>query len=47
MGGGMSYVYLVMAIVAEVTATSMLKASEEFTRPLPSVIAVLGYGCAF
>ena len=43
----MSYVYLVMAIVAEVTATSMLKASEEFTRPLPSVIAVLGYGCAF
>nr|MBS0021812.1 multidrug efflux SMR transporter [Gammaproteobacteria bacterium] len=43
----MSYVYLVMAIVAEVTATSMLKASQEFTRPLPSVIAVLGYGCAF
>ncbi len=36
-----------MAIVAEVTATSMLKASQEFTRPLPSLIVVLGYGCAF
>ncbi|MFZ0256753.1 MAG: multidrug efflux SMR transporter [Gammaproteobacteria bacterium] len=43
----MSHVYLAMAIVAEVTATSMLKASQEFTRPLPSLIVVLGYGCAF
>lgn len=43
----MSYVYLAMAILAEVTATSMLKASEEFTRPLPSLIVVLGYGSAF
>lgn len=43
----MSYLYLALAIVAEVTATSMLKASEEFTRPLPSLVVVLGYGCAF
>ena len=43
----MSYIYLAMAIVAEVTATSMLKASEEFSRPLPSLIVVLGYGSAF
>ncbi len=43
----MSYLYLAMAILAEVTATTMLKASEEFTRPLPSLIVVLGYCCAF
>lgn len=43
----MSYVYLAMAILAEVTATSLLKASEEFTRPLPSLMVILGYGCAF
>ncbi len=43
----MSYVYLAMAILAEVTATSLLKASEEFTRPLPSLMVILGYGLAF
>jgi small multidrug resistance pump len=45
--GAMSYVYLALAIVAEVTATSTLKASEEFTRPLPTLIVIFGYGCAF
>ena len=43
----MSYLYLAIAIVAEVAATSALKASEEFTKPLPSAIVVLGYGSAF
>ena len=43
----MSYLYLFLAIVAEVTATSALKAAEGFTRPLPSVVVVVGYGLAF
>ncbi|NVF13113.1 MULTISPECIES: DMT family transporter [Halomonadaceae] len=43
----MTFVYLVLAIVAEVIATSALKASTGFTRPLPSVVVVVGYGLAF
>ena len=43
----MPYVYLTIAIVAEVAATSALKASGEFTRLVPSLIVVIGYGVAF
>ncbi|MBQ27376.1 MAG: QacE family quaternary ammonium compound efflux SMR transporter [Nitrospiraceae bacterium] len=43
----MAYTYLFMAIVAEVIGTVALKASEEFTKFLPSVVVVLGYGMAF
>ncbi|MDR5897428.1 multidrug efflux SMR transporter [Halomonas vilamensis] len=43
----MTFVYLVLAIVAEVVATSALKASMGFTRPLPSIVVVVGYGLAF
>ncbi len=43
----MKYVYLAIAIVSEVTATSALKASEQFTRPIPSLIVVAGYLCSF
>jgi small multidrug resistance pump len=43
----MSYVYLGIAILSEVIATSALKASNEFSRLLPSVVVVLGYGIAF
>ena len=43
----MAYVYLAIAIIAEVAATSALKASEEFTRLVPSLIVVAGYGIAF
>jgi small multidrug resistance pump len=43
----MVWVYLLLAIAAEVVATSALKASESFTRIGPSVIVVLGYGAAF
>ena len=43
----MSYVYLFIAIVAEVIATSCLKASESFTRLWPAVATVVGYGIAF
>jgi len=43
----MSYVYLAIAIVAEVIGTSALKASAEFTRLLPSLIVVGGYAVSF
>ncbi|HAV44576.1 MAG TPA: QacE family quaternary ammonium compound efflux SMR transporter [Halomonas sp.] len=43
----MTFVYLILAIVAEVVATSALKASVGFTRPLPSLLVVGGYGVAF
>lgn len=43
----MAYLYLIIAIVAEVIATSALKASEEFTQLVPSIIVVIGYGVAF
>ena len=41
------YVYLVIAILAEVVATSSLKASEGFSKLIPSVIVVIGYGLSF
>jgi small multidrug resistance pump len=43
----MHWFYLALAIAAEVVATSALKAAAGFTRPLPSVLVVLGYGIAF
>ena len=43
----MHYVYLLIAIVAEVVATSALKASEQFTRLGPSLLVVAGYATAF
>ena len=43
----MVYVYLAIAIVGEVVATSALKAAESFTKPLPSLLVVVGYGVAF
>ena len=41
-----AYAYLAVAIVAEVIATSCLKASEGFTRLWPSVATTVGYGTA-
>jgi small multidrug resistance pump len=43
----MGYGYLAIAIIAEVVATSALKASNQFTNPGPSIIVVAGYGAAF
>jgi small multidrug resistance pump len=43
----MKYLYLVLAIVAEVVATTSLKASEQFTRIIPSLIVIAGYSVAF
>ncbi|MFT3667230.1 MAG: SMR family transporter [Pseudoxanthomonas sp.] len=42
-----AYVYLALAIAAEVIATSALKASEGFTRTGPSLLVAAGYGVAF
>ncbi len=42
-----AYLLLTVAIVAEVFATSCLKAAEGFTRLAPSVGSVLGYSVAF
>jgi small multidrug resistance pump len=41
------YVYLALAIAAEVMATSALKASNAFTQPLTSGCVLVGYGAAF
>jgi len=43
----MAYLYLAIAIIAEVIATSALKASTEFTKLVPSIIVVVGYCVAF
>lgn len=43
----MKFLFLFIAIIAEVIATSALKASEQFSKPVPSVIVVAGYLVAF
>jgi small multidrug resistance pump len=42
-----TYALLALCILAEVAATTALKASEGFTRLLPSAITIVGYGTAF
>src|SRR5690349_10081671 len=39
--------WLIGAVVAEVAATISLRFSEGFSRLLPSVVVVIGYGIAF
>ena len=43
----MAYAYLLIAILSEVLATSMLKASDGFTKLLPSIITFIGYSVSF
>ncbi|MGI9260990.1 MAG: DMT family transporter [Woeseiaceae bacterium] len=43
----MAYLYLSIAIVAEVIATSALKASNQLTVLGPSVVSITGYGVSF
>ena len=43
----MNWLYLAVAIVSEVIATSALKSSESFTKLYPSLVVVIGYGMAF
>lgn len=42
-----AYLYLTVAIVAEVIATLSLKAVAGFSKPLPLLLVVVGYGIAF
>ncbi len=42
-----NWIFLFVAIVSEVIATSALKASEGFTVLLPSLIVAVGYSSAF
>ncbi|MDF1585309.1 DMT family transporter [Marinimicrococcus flavescens] len=42
-----AYLYLAAAIVAEVIATSALKAADGFTRLWPSLLVIVGYAAAF
>lgn len=41
------WLYLMLAVLTEVVATSALKASAGFSRPLPSLIVVAGYAISF
>ena len=43
----MAYLYLVLAILAETIGTSTLKATDEFTKLVPSIIVLAGYGISF
>lgn len=43
----MHWTYLAIAIVSEVIATSALKASDGFTKLIPSMVVVVGYMVAF
>lgn len=41
------WIFLSIAILSEVIATSALKSSESFSRLLPSLVVILGYGASF
>ena len=42
-----SWLFLALAIIGEVAATSALKSSDGFTKLAPSAVVVVGYGVAF
>lgn len=41
------YLYLAVAIASELFGTSMLKASDGFTKLLPSLGVLIGFGVSF
>lgn len=41
------YLYLALAIAAEVVATTSMKAVEGFNKPLPLLLVIIGYSIAF
>ena len=43
----MKWIYLLVAIITEVIATSALKESEGFSKILPSVVVIVGYSLTF
>jgi len=40
------WILLAFAIVIEVTGTNCIKASEGFTKPIPTVIAIIAFVCS-
>ena len=42
-----TYLFLALAIIAEVIATSSLKATEEFTKVIPTIIMIVAYLVSF
>lgn len=42
-----AFVFLFFAIVAEIIATTALKASNQFSKPIPTIITIVGYATAF
>jgi small multidrug resistance pump len=43
----MQWLFLSMAIISEVAATSALRSSNGFTQLWPSIVVAVGYGAAF
>lgn len=43
----MSWLYLTIAIITEVIGTTALKATEGFTKLIPSVLTIAAYGASF
>ena len=42
-----AWVWLTLAIIGEIIATTSLKASKEFTILIPSLLILVGYGASF
>ena len=42
-----TYLFLALAIIAEVVATTSLKATEEFTKIVPTIIMIVAYLVSF
>lgn len=43
----MNYIFLSLAILCEVVATSTLKMTDTFTRKIPTLVVIIGYCFAF
>ena len=43
----MSYFYLLLAIVGEIAGTSLLKLTDSFTKPIPTIGVLLTYSLCF
>lgn len=41
------FIFLLGAIFCETFATTALKATEQFTKPIPSIVTILGYAASF
>ena len=41
------YIYLLFAVIFETAGTSAIQASQQFTKPLPSIMVAVCFGAAF